>query len=289
MAKTSIWITGAEGRLGSALLRLLKQDVDNKVVGTDRDVDITRMEDVEQSATIYRPNVIINCASISDVAYCEAHMVEAFKVNALGARNLAAAARRVNAKIIQLSTDDIFEGKMAGALTEFDLPAPRSAYGKSKLAAENYVKELSPKHIIVRSSWVYGAATGETNQDYFTFVDSHGRSNTPFEAPVDVISTPTSAYELAKFIQCLLDKTEYGIYHASCEGMCTRHEFARAILSLMGYDVSLAKAVFVERGGNRICTLLENLMMKMTEIYTMPAWMDALQEYVEMVKSQSTE
>ena len=94
MLKNAIWITGAEGRLGSALVALLKKDMGIKVVGTDLDVDITDMEAVEQCMKVYRPNVVINCASISDAEYCEKNMVEAFKVNALGARNLAAASRR---------------------------------------------------------------------------------------------------------------------------------------------------------------------------------------------------
>lgn len=285
MQKNSIWITGAEGRLGSALVQLLKKDVNNKVVGTDKDVDITNMKEVDQAVNVYRPNIVINCASISDTNYCEQNMVEAFKVNALGARNLATAARRVNAKIVQLSTDDIFDGKTSGHLTEFDIPDPQTAYGKSKLAAENYVKALNPKHLIVRSSWVYGAANGSLQQDYFSYVVDHGKSNTPFEAPLDVISTPTSANELANFIICLLDKTEYGIYHASCEGICTRNEFAKTILILMGYDPSLAKGTFARKDGKQVSTLLENLMMKMTEIYTMPQWMDALQAYVKLIKN----
>lgn len=289
MQKESIWITGAAGRLGSALVQHLKSDVDKKVVGTDKDVDITSMEDVDQAVKIYRPNVIINCASISNADYCEQNMVEAFKVNALGSRNLASAARRTNAKIIQLSTDDIFDGKTAGCLTEFDIPDPQTAYGKSKLAAENYVRELCPKHLIVRSSWVYGAAESNMQQDYFAYVVEHGKSGTPFDAPVDVISTPTSANELAQFILCLLDKTEYGIYHASCQGMCTRHEFARAILSLMGYDTSLARETFSGKNGKQISTLLENLMMKMTEIYTMPHWMDDLKAYVELIKQGASD
>ena len=154
MTKNAIWITGAEGRLGSTLVELLKKNTDNKVVGTDMDVDITDMDEVEQCIKVYRPNIVINCASISDADYCEQNKVQAFKVNALGARNLAAASRGVNAKIVQLSTDDVFSGKNTGHLTEFDLPDPQDVYGKSKYAGENYVKELNPKHLIVRSSWV---------------------------------------------------------------------------------------------------------------------------------------
>lgn len=289
MTKNSIWITGAEGRLGSALIQLLKKDMGNKVVGTDLDVDVTDMAAVDQAANVYRPNIIINCASISDVEYCEKHMVDAFRVNALGARNLAAAARRMNAKIIQLSTDDVFDGKSSGRLTEFDLPDPQTVYGKSKLAGESYVKELNPKHLIIRSSWVYGAAGSRVDQDYFAFVEEQGRNHTPFEAPLDKISTPTSAGELARFINCLLDKTEYGIYHASCEGMCTRHEFAKTILALMGYDTSLARGTFSDKNRRQVSTLLENLMMKMTEIYSMPQWIDDLKAYVEELKSTKAE
>lgn len=288
MLKNAVWITGAEGRLGSALVELLKKDTDNKVVGTDMDVDITDMEAVEQCMKVYRPNIVINCASISDAEYCEQNMVKAFKVNALGARNLAAASRSLNAKIIQLSTDDVFSGKTSGHITEFDMPDPQTVYGKSKYAGENYVKELNPKHLIVRSSWVYGAAKEGAKEDYFTYVISHARSDTPFQAPLDRIGSPTSADVLAGFICCLLDKTEYGIYHASCEGMCSRHEFATAILALSGYDTKLAQGYFSVENRGRISILLENLMMKMTEIYTMPQWFDELKSYVEKHTEQNS-
>ncbi len=287
MLKNAIWITGAEGRLGSALVELLKKDMDNKVVGTDLDVDITDMEAVEQCIKVYRPNIVINCASISDADYCEQNMVEAFKVNALGARNLAAASRGANAKIVHLSTDDVFSGRTAGHLTEFDLPDPQSVYGKSKFAGENYVKELNPKHLIIRSSWVYGAANDEAKEDYFSYVIRCGKSKTPFEAPLDRIGSPTSARVLADFIRCMLDKAEYGIFHASCEGMCSRHEFATAILALSGYDTELAKGYFLVENRGRISILLENLMMKMTGQYTMPQWFDELKKYVEISAKQS--
>ena len=289
MSKDSIWITGAEGRLGSALVQLLKKDVKNKVVGTDRDVDVTDMEAVDHAANVYHPNIVINCASISDAECCEKDMVEAFRVNALGARNLASATRRLNAKLIQLSTDDVFDGKASGRMTEFDIPDPQTVYGKSKLAGENYVRELNPRHLIIRSSWVYGAADGETAQDYFAYVVEQGKNQRSFEAPFDRISTPTSAGELARFICSLLDKTEYGIYHASCEGVCSRYEFARTILALMGYDPALVKGTFSSHNGRQISTLLENLMMKMTEIHTMPQWMDDLKAYVEEYKSRKAE
>ena len=276
MQKETIWITGAAGKLGNTLVKVLESNYDYKVIDTDKDVDITDVEAVNQHADLYRPTVIINCASISDVAYCEKNMVEAFRVNALGARNLAAAARKVNAKIIQMSTDDVFSGVDGDTLTEFDTPDPVTVYGRSKLAGENYVRELSPKHIIVRSSWVYGAGEG----DFYDYVLSNAKAGKSVDAPIDCFSTPTSADELARFICVLIESKEYGVFHASCEGVCSRFEFAREILELNGLNHRLAMAVNANEEGRKTSTHLDNLMMKMTEIYEMPYWKEALKSYV---------
>ena len=274
MTKTTIWVTGAEGRLGNALVQLLSQDLNNKVIGTDKDVDVTDMEAVEAAMDVYKPNVIVNCASISDPKECERDMVEAFKVNALGARNLAMAAERVSAKIIQMSTDDVFLGKTSARLTEFDIPTPNTVYGRSKLAGENFVRELNPKHLIIRSSWVYG--TGKN--DFLTYVLEKGKAGESFEVPMDVISTPTSALTLARFVETMIPRSEYGIFHASCEGSISRRSFAQEILKGFGYDERLAEGVFARDKAKS--TLLENLMLKMTGICEMPYWRDDLDAYI---------
>ena len=276
MRKNSIWITGGAGKIGSAILARLKNNVNYSIVATDMDVDITDMDAVSQHMDIYRPHIIINCASLSDAHYCEDHMVEAFKVNALGARNLAAASRKVNAKIIHLSSDDVFSGEHAVAKTEFDLPTPVTVYGKSKLAGENFVKELNPRHLIVRSSWVYGG-----KDDYISYVLDKAKKGEKFTAALDAISTPTSTDKLAGFIEKMLDENEYGIYHASCEGACTRHEYARTILHYAGYDGELEQGTYAEKNGATVTTLLENLMMKMTGIYEMPDWREELKKYMD--------
>jgi dTDP-4-dehydrorhamnose reductase len=147
------------------------------------------------------------------------------------------------------------------------------------MAGEFYVRELNPKHLIIRSSWVYGG-----KNDFFTYVLEHGKRDESFEVPLDKISTPTSAYELAQFLSVLLDKSEYGIYHASCEGICSRHEFAQSILGLSGYDTSLAVGSYSRNPDEASSTLLENLMMKMTGIYEMPFWQDALSAYIARTK-----
>lgn len=274
--KNSIWIAGAAGQLGTEIVKRLKANTENRVVATDiNDVDISDSASVDKAADIYRPTVIINCASISNIAYCEENMVEAYKVNALGARNLANASRKHNAKIIQLSTDDVFACDTASPMTEYDTPNPVTVYGKSKLAGENYVRELNPKHLVVRSSWVYGAG----DKHFFAYVEEMAKKGEAFTVPSWKISSPTNSNTLADLICTLVDKSEYGIIHASSEGSCTRLEFARAILEGLGLDTSMAVEEASPDGKIR-ATLLENLMLKMTGIYEMPDWREDLKNYI---------
>ena len=151
-----IWVTGASGRVGRMIRNMLDMR-EVELFETDKeDLDITSAEDVTLFGLRNRPNTIINCAGLTDLKMCEQHVEEAYKVNALGARNLSAVARKLDARIIQLSTDDVFSSSEDRKFHEFDTPKPVTVYGKSKLAGENFVKELAPKHLIIRSSWVYG-------------------------------------------------------------------------------------------------------------------------------------
>jgi dTDP-4-dehydrorhamnose reductase len=279
MKKTSIWITGAGGKIGSQLMKRLKRNTDYRVVGTNRDVDVTDMAAVSKAMEVYKPHVVINCASLSDPGYCEDHVVETFRINALGARNIAAASRQKNAKLIHLSTNEVFSGAHGQARTEFDFPNPRTVLGKSKLAGENFVKELNPKHLIIRSSWNYGGRDGK--DDYVAYVLDKAKKGESFKAPLDLISTPTSTALIADFIEKMLDTQEYGIYHASCEGACTMHQYARMILRYGGYDTELVEGTYDEGDGLKVTILLENLMMKMTGIYEMPDWKPVLKDYIE--------
>ncbi|MCQ2417813.1 MAG: NAD(P)-dependent oxidoreductase [Oscillospiraceae bacterium] len=273
--KNTIWITGAAGKLGTVLTEHLRKDASNKIIATDLDVDITDHNEVSKAADIYQPDIIINCASISDFSACERNEVQAYRVNTLGARNLASASRKHNARMIQMSTDDVFSGTGNQRLTEFDTPNPTTIYGKSKLAGETFVRELNPKHLIIRSSWVYGSPS--LRDDYFRNVLEMGKNGTHFTADTAHISTPTSIRQLSKVISALIDENEYGIFHASCEGSCSRYEFAKSILELNGMDPSCVSGTASEIP---VSTLLENMMLKMTGIYEMPDWYEEIKSYI---------
>ena len=154
MSKTKVWIIGAQGRLGSTISDALDRMAYN-VLTSDMDVDITDMDSVTAYMDMSHPAVVINCAGYNTHNWLEEDMVKAFRVNAIGARNVASASRKVGAKLIHMSTDDVFDGQGNEPLNEFDTATPDTIFGKSKLAGENFVRELNPKHLIVRSSWVY--------------------------------------------------------------------------------------------------------------------------------------
>lgn len=275
-----IWITGSKGRLGSVIRKQFSSHTEFKVIGTDIDVDITDIHAVRQAMDVYRPHIVINCASISDAAYCEEHRTEAYRVNALGARNLASATEEHNAKLIHISTDDVFSGEHNIPKNEFDVPTPKTVYGKSKFAGENFVRDLNPRHLIIRSSWVYGTGA----RSYYDFVLEKAKAGEKFKAPMDVISTPTNIYHIADFIGKILSSNEYGIFHVASKGACSRLEYAREVLRLNGYDENLVEGTLAEKDGHITSTVLETLMLDMTGLYEMPDWKEALKAYAEKRK-----
>lgn len=195
MSITRVWIAGAGGRLGSALYHRFSGNTDYKLVTSDRDVPIEDAREAGRFADLNHPDVIINCAGLTDVRACEEKPEEAYKINAIGARNLAVAARRIDAKLIQISTDDVFDGDDDAALCEFDDAHPTTMYGKSKYAGEKLVRELTDKHVIVRSSWLYGVGS----YDFVDRVLDNAKKDGKVVLPEDEISSPTSADALAGF------------------------------------------------------------------------------------------
>ena len=144
-AMMKIWVSGASGQVGTAITDVA-DPLAFELLNTDvEELDITEIDEVLNFAELNRPDVIINCAGITDVALCEKNPELAYKVNALGARNLSIAARKIGAKLVQISTDDVFDGQSSEPYCEFDDTNPKTVYGRSKRAGENYVKEFTEK------------------------------------------------------------------------------------------------------------------------------------------------
>lgn len=274
-----IWICGAKGQIGRAINEVIDK-LEYKILDTDiDDLDITDTDEVLRFGEMNRPDVIINCAGLTDLEECEKDLSKAFKTNALGARNLSIVARKLEAKLVHISTDDVFDGKSQKPYTEFDETHPKTAYGKSKLAGESYVKEFTYKHFIIRSTWVYGLGNNFINQ-LLEKVDQ----GEPLSIAGDQFGSPTSAKELARFILHLIQTNEYGTYHATNKGVCSRFEFASEILRLTGKQVEMKPVVTHMSDFSRerpAFSVLDNFIMSMTPVYDFPDWKESLKEYME--------
>lgn len=272
-----IWITGAEGHIGTALLDLL-EGVEYQLLPTDiEEVDITKIDEVTQFVHVNRPDVVINCAGLTDVQECENNVDEAYRVNAIGVRNVALAANEVNAKVIQISTDDVFDKESRVPYNEFDNVHPRTIYGKSKEAGEKILTQLLNRFVIIRSSWIYGIG-----RDFVYEVLRNVGQGKTMEVPNNQYAAPTSAKELAKVIRYFIDNEEYGLYHVVCPGSCSRYEFARTILEYSGKAGELdLYPVVIEDSARPTYSVLDNMMLRLTGIEEPKDWKAALKEYLD--------
>ena len=265
-----VWIVGSEGQIGEAINEVLNP-LEIEALNTDKnELDITETDEVLRFGEIHRPDVIINCAGLTDMDLCEKEPEEAFRVNALGARNLSIVARKTGAKIVQLSTDDVFDGLAKKPYTEFDDTNPTTVYGRSKRAGENYVKEFTHKHFIIRSNWVYGKGNNFVNR--VLEAANEGRALSVAE---DQYGSPTSAKDLARIILHLIYTNEYGTYHATCKGVCSRYEFAREILRLAGKKDELNPVPTPQSdlsSKRPAYAVLDNFILRIIDVYDMPEW-----------------
>lgn len=267
-----IWITGAKGHVGTALCTLLDCKK-YELLPTDKDgVNIAKREEVHSFMAMNRPDVIINCAGFTDIKTCETERDMAYRINALGARNLAMEAQNIEAKLIHISTDAVFDLKASHPYNEFDEVHPKNVYGLSKYAGERLICELSFKHIIIRSSWIYG-----TGNDFLNEVLEAAEQNGTIKAAVNQYASPTSAKELAKVIIQFIENDCFGIYHAVCRGFCSRYEYAKAILKYAGLEDQV-ELIPVE--GERAYSVLDNMMLRLEGLEEPAEWQVALEEYI---------
>ncbi len=283
-----IIVTGCNGQLGRAINSLCGKSSECEFVNTDFGVenitplDITDLDAVLELCDSIKPYAIINCAALTNVDGCEVMVDSAYKINALGPRNLAIASAKTGAKLVHISTDYVFPGDGSRPYTEFDTPAPKSMYGTTKLAGENFVKEFAKDWFIIRTAWLYG--------DGKNFVKTMLRlSETHDEVSVvnDQLGSPTSAEELAKAIMSLVPTNNYGLYHGTCEGVCSWADFTKEIFRLAGKSTKVnpvTSAQYKEMNpasaDRPAYSVLENYMFKLTGGYAFADWHDAIEKYI---------
>lgn len=222
-----IIITGHKGQLGRALWRILESDHD--LLGIDLpEHDITDATATAQTVMAFQPDIVLHAAALTDVDLCAREPELALRVNGLGTHNLALACLKANAVLLTVSTNEVFDGGKGAPYYEYELPNPVNAYARSKLAAEVYTRLHLRRFYIVRTAWLYAPGGNNFPAKIVAAADKHGR----LRVVADEISNPTYAPDLAEAIAKLIQTEHYGIYHLTNSGICSRYDYARAVLEL---------------------------------------------------------
>ena len=279
-------IIGANGQLGADLLASCATRGVPAVGLTHADIELADATSVEAALDRARATVVINTAAMHNVEACEREPDRAFAVNALGVRHLALAAARRDAALVHLSTDYVFDGAQRQPYVETDVPRPLNAYGVSKLAGEQFVTTLAPKHFVVRSSGLYGAHPSRAKAGGLNFVRlmlKLAREKGRVRVVTDEVVTPTYTVDLAEQILDLAATDAYGTYHATNAGACSWNAFAREIFRRAAPETIVDDACaadFPRPVARPLYSVLDNAGLRTLGIDRMPDWCDALRRYL---------
>ncbi|MBZ4645368.1 MAG: dTDP-4-dehydrorhamnose reductase [Clostridia bacterium] len=286
-----VLITGAKGQLGNEIIRILNIGTSAlgsinqvykhvEVAKSDiKDLDITNLDLVKNYVNNFKPDIIINTAAYTNVDGCEMDTDTAFKINALGARNVAMIAEEVGAKIVHVSTDYVFSGNGSIPYKEYDLPCPVNVYGKTKLLAEKYVQQFCSKYFIVRTAWLYGY----NGRNFVKTIISAGKERGHLSVVDDQKGNPTNAEELAHHILEMCLTEEYGLYHCTSNGECSWYDFAKKIVQNAGIKCNVIpiQSEQLQRAAKRpTYSSLDNMMLRCTIGDKMRNWEDALEYFI---------
>jgi len=277
-ARMRIAVTGSRGQLGRALLEVLKGETVFPMARPEH--DITDCEAIEKALLDFRPDVVIHTAAFTHVDGCELEPEKAYAVNALGTRNVALACQKCGAAMVYVSTNEVFDGTRKEAYWEFDAPNPIGVYGRSKLAGEQFTRDLLDRFYIVRTAWLYY----HKGNNFITKIIRAADEKGALRVVVDEVSSPTYALDLAEAIAKLIRTGRYGIYHFTNEGACSRYEFARLILRLSGREhipiEPITSDQWVRAAKPPLYTPLRNFCGAQLGI-TLRPWQEALKAYFE--------
>ena len=275
-----IIVTGCNGQLGRAVNKLYAGNNAYEFVNTDvGELDITNIDQVMAFAREVKPYAIINCAAHTAVDACESEGDKAYKINAIGARNLSIAASETDAKLVHISTDYVFDGKGSRPYTEFDPTGPQGMYGLTKLAGENFVRDFADRYFIIRTAWLYG-----DGKNFVKTMLKLSETHDKVRVVRDQVGSPTSADELARAIAYLLPTENYGLFHGTCEGDCSWSEFAEEIFRLAGKKTAVEAITPQEYGAaasRPAYSILDNYMFRLTSDFVFADWHEAIREYMK--------
>lgn len=283
-----ILVTGHTGLLGTELLPVL-QAVHDVTGCALPDHDITDPAAARHVVREADAELVLHAAAWTAVDECEKDPDRAYRVNALGTRNMVIAAREAGAAFAYVSTDYVFDGTKTEPYVEFDPTNPQSAYGRSKWAGEQFVRYLHDRFYIIRSAWLFGAG----GACFPETILRHLREKGEVSVVTDQFGNPTWAGDLARAIAAIVDSGLYGTYHAVNAGPTSWYEFAREVARTFGYPSDVVRpttsADFVRPAPRPAYSALRNFVMDSSLDHRMRPWRDTLPDYAASVARRLVE
>lgn len=274
-----ILVVGCNGMLGHDLMK----ELTGEVRGLDLpDIDITSLESVQEAIERLKPRVVVNAAAYTDVDGCESNAELAMQVNGEGPAFLAMVTRSVGARLVQVSTDYVFNGGKGEPYLEDDPTSPLSVYGESKLAGEMNAK-FNPDHLIVRTQWLYGIH----GKNFVETMMRLASEKDELAVVDDQIGSPTWTVDLSRAIRALIDKGCKGIYHAANSGFCSWNGFAQAIFEESKLDVRVLPLTTeqLNRPARRpLYSTLDCGKLARDAGISLQPWQEALKSYLHLRK-----
>ena len=281
-----IIVTGVKGQLGYDCLRRLSEDGFTNVLGIDiDDLDITDETAVNELILKEKPKIVIHNAAWTAVDKAEQFEKQVYKVNALGPKYIAEACKKVDAKMVYISTDYVFNGKGENFFEVNDKKDGLSIYGKTKSQGEDFVKSSLDKYFIVRISWVFGINGNNFIKTMLKLADS---GKTELNIVCDQIGSPTYTYDLAKLLVEMIKTDKYGVYHATNEGVCSWAEFASYIFKAAKRNVKVNpitteeyKKLVPSQADRPLNSRMSKTSLDEAGFSRLPSWKDAVDRYLK--------
>jgi dTDP-4-dehydrorhamnose reductase len=276
-----ILVVGSKGMLGQELMGLFG----SAARGVDvEEIDIIDMESVQRVLLTLKPKVVVNAAAFTNVDGCETQVELALQVNGEGVAHLAMISKEIGAKLVQISTDYVFDGGKGSPYLEDDAPAPLSIYGESKLAGEMNAR-FNPDHLIVRTQWLYGHA----GKNFVETMLRLGSEQSEVKVVDDQVGSPTWTYDLALAIKALIEKDCRGTYHAANSGFVSWNGFAKEIFRLAALEVAvipITTAEFALPAARPLYSTLDCGKLTQETGFVAEPWQEALKRYLELRASK---
>lgn len=277
-----VLVTGINGQLGYDVVKELERRNIEYIAAGRNEFDITDSASTEKFIEKSTPDAVIHCAAYTTVDLAEEEKEKAFEVNAEGTKNIALACKKIDAKMIYISTDYVFNGQGQQPYEVDDEKGPLGVYGKSKLKGEEYVREILEKYFIVRISWVFGI----NGKNFVKTMLNIGKSRSMLTVVNDQIGSPTYTPDLAVLLCDMVQTEKYGVYHATNEGeFISWYDFACEIFKQAGYSTEV-KPVTTEEYGISKAERPKNSRLSKKNLdengfSRLPNWKDALKRYIK--------